>query len=93
MQRKRQLLPETTEEVVEWFRNLRTEPAFVSYPTPEWENLIQNVSKNLITGDVLRTFKREHLERLDVTLLGPQTALLNRIGDLNLSFRSSEGLV
>jgi len=85
--------PETNEEVIEWFRNLRTEPAFKAYPESEWESLIKKVGSNLITGDVLRTFKREHLERLDVKLLGPQTALLNRIDDLDRSFRSSEGTV
>ncbi len=92
MPRKRKL-PESKEDVIEWFTGLRSEPAFDEYQESDWQNLFEKVRSHSITVDVLRTFKREDLTVLDVKLLGPQRAILNRIEDLNRSFRFPKGMV
>jgi hypothetical protein len=90
VQRKRKL-PETEEDVIQWFTDLRSGQVLAGYNESDWDRLIQNVRDNLINGENLRNFKREDLQLLDVKLLGPQRTLLDRIEHLNRSFRSPEG--
>jgi hypothetical protein len=93
LQRKRKM-PETVEDVIEWFENMRAEKALAGYDDDsEWNTLIKNIGENAITGEALRGFQREEIRQLGVTLLGPATVLLRRIEDLRSSFRSSTGVV
>ncbi len=82
-------LPTTEDDVIQWFRDLRSEQVLTGYKESEWDSLIQKVSDNSINGENLRNFKREDLELLGVKRLGPQRALLDRIEQL----KQPEGIV
>ena len=88
--RKRKI-PETVEEVLEWFRNLRRENALVGFSEKNWDNLIQRVSANSITGKKLLSFERVDLDEIGASMLGPKRTLLDKINELRTSILSAEG--
>lgn len=74
--------PESENDVIDWFQDLRKNNALPGYDDASWNDLIRAVSENSITGECLLTFTREDLIHLGITRLGPQRIIQNKIEEL-----------
>jgi hypothetical protein len=85
--------PETENEVIEWFENLRKDKIMSGYDDSQWGKIIQSVADNFINGDHLLSLTPENLSSLGVTLIGPQKTILGKIEEIKRSIHPEEGCI
>jgi hypothetical protein len=85
--------PETNDEVIIWFENLRKENVLLGFDDSQWEKLIQNLTENFINGDNLLSLTSENLYTLGITRIGPQRTLLDKIEEIKRSILHAEGCI
>ncbi len=85
--------PETENEVIEWFENLRKENLMSGYDASQWEKIVQTVTDNFINGDHLLSLTRENLSLIGITQIGPQKTILGKIDEIKRSISLEEGCI
>ena len=83
--------PETEDEVIEWFKNLRKENLLSGYDASQWEKIIRSVADNFINGTHLLSLTSENLSSLGISQIGPQKTILGNIDEIKRSIRPEEG--